>query len=64
VFVWEESFTIEDFSTNGTTLNGIKLVKGEKKELKNGDEIGIVVINDEKTGKGVLKVGYIFRDTN
>lgn len=44
ITVWEETFEIEDFSTNGTTLNGIKLVKGEKRALKNGDELGIVVL--------------------
>ncbi|TNV78128.1 hypothetical protein FGO68_gene3462 [Halteria grandinella] len=63
VTVWEESFEIEDFSTNGTTLNGVKLAKGVKHTIKNGDEIGIVVLTDDKQ-QGVLKLGYLFRDAN
>ena len=47
-YIYEETFEIEDFSTNGTYLNGRKLQKGVKTKLKNNDEIGIVVIIDEQ----------------
>ena len=43
----EEVFEIEDFSTNGTYLNGQKMKKGLKVKIKNGDEIGIIVSIDE-----------------
>jgi pSer/pThr/pTyr-binding forkhead associated (FHA) protein len=59
---YEESFELEDFSTNGTYLNGTKLVKGTKYALKNNDEIGIVVVVNENSYHAML--GYIFRDSN
>ena len=62
---YEEVFEIEDFSTNGTYLNGKKLEKGIRTAIKNNDEIGIVVILDEPLKKeGILMLGYIFRDSH
>lgn len=49
-YTYEEVFTIEDFSTNGTYLNGKRLNKGEQVPIKNNDEIGIVVVIDETNG--------------
>ena len=42
-YEYEETYEIEDFSTNGTCLNGVKIEKGKRIPIKNNDEIGIVV---------------------
>jgi predicted component of type VI protein secretion system len=55
---YEESFEVEDFSTNGTYLNGKRMVKQEKKRLKSGDELGIVVMQPGER----LVLGYVFWD--
>jgi len=61
---YEEEFEIEDFSTNGTYLNGKRLAKNTPTVIRNNDEIGIVVMQPEKPGTpGQLVLGYIFRDT-
>ena len=43
-FIWEKdgNYTIEDkWSTNGTSINGIKLPSGEKYQLPLGSELGM-----------------------
>jgi len=50
-------FFLEDLSTNGTYLNGEKIGKGNKKQIKNGDEIMLLKpgqVKDEDT------IGFIF----
>lgn len=47
---YEEEFEIEDFSTNGTYLNGKRLTKNTPTVIRNNDEIGIVVMQPEKPG--------------
>ncbi len=65
---YEETYEIEDFSTNGTCLNGVKIEKGKRIPIKNNDEIGIVVrvpdqVNDSQADNvSRLELGYIFRD--
>ena len=62
---------MEDHSTNGTFLNGVKIEKGKRVKVKNNDEIGIVVRapadgeGDESVSKenNRLELGYIFRDS-
>eukprot|EP00347_Sterkiella_histriomuscorum_P011426 403372500 len=54
-------YEIEDLSTNGTYLQGSKLGKGNKKEIKDGDEIGIIVFIEEN-GKQTVRLSYKFRD--
>ena len=57
---FEEIFEIEDMSSNGTFLNGVKLQRGVKTVIRDGDEIGVVVMFEEE--RKVMKLGYIFRD--
>lgn len=64
-------YELEDFSTNGTFLNGVKIEKGKRIKIKNNDEIGIVVRANESVDESCennketnrLELGYIFRDS-
>jgi serine/threonine-protein kinase Chk2 len=49
---------LEDFSLNGTFINGKKLGKGNKTLLNNGDEISLVSISGNKN----CVASYIFHD--
>jgi len=61
-------FEIEDFSSNGTYLNGKRLQKNKKSVLKNDDLIGIVVkMNEKQKGKAAeqeMWIGFQFRDAH
>jgi len=58
-----ETFEIVDTSSNGTYLNGKKLKKGEVRELKSGDIIGIFPkVTGSKDPSKEFSIGYIFRD--
>lgn len=54
IFVEKGTLYVEDKSTNGTFVNGVRVGKGKRKELKNGDELSIVVPNSRhKLAKGI-----------
>jgi len=56
-------FEIEDLSSNGTYVNGVRIEKGKKVRIKNGDEIGVVIIKNE-IDEIEVELTYIFRDAN
>jgi pSer/pThr/pTyr-binding forkhead associated (FHA) protein len=49
---YDEIFEIEDKSTNGTFLNGTKLIKNEPVRIKDGDKIGLVVVSQSTNENG------------
>ena len=46
----EGRFQVEDFSSNGTYLNGQVIGKGNKVTLRDGDKIQIVFDEEEQIG--------------
>ncbi|KAJ7084079.1 SMAD/FHA domain-containing protein, partial [Mycena belliarum] len=58
----ESLITIEDMSSNGTFINGVKIGKGKKRLLKDGDEVAFGVSKVSRDEEGLYDYRYIFRD--
>ncbi|KAJ7092083.1 CAMK/RAD53 protein kinase [Mycena belliarum] len=58
----ESLITIDDMSSNGTFINGVKIGKGKKRLLKDGDEVAFGVSKVSRDEEGLYDYRYIFRD--
>ena len=61
-FSYHVIYEIEDFSTNGTFLNGERLEKNKRIPLKDGDQIGIIGQEEPRESGVKIILGYMFRD--
>ncbi|KAJ7028545.1 kinase-like domain-containing protein [Mycena alexandri] len=58
----ESIITIDDLSSNGTFINGEKIGKGQRRLLKDGNEVAFGAPSTSREADGLFDYRYIFRD--
>ncbi|KAJ7760920.1 kinase-like domain-containing protein [Mycena metata] len=58
----ESIVTIDDLSSNGTFINGEKIGRGQRRLLKDGNEVAFGAPSTSRENNGLFDYRYIFRD--